>query len=89
MTPVAGPQFAPLAPPAAAAGVASAPATIADPAPLGLAAFGITMLVLSVINAGLIDAAATPFVLALALPFGGIVEILAAEKSLVFEIASL
>ena len=44
---------------------------VADPAPLGLAALGMTTLVLSVINAGWIAAAAIPAVLALAIPFGG------------------
>jgi succinate-acetate transporter protein len=54
-----------------------ASASIADPAPLGLAAFGLTTLVLSVINAGWIDPTATPIVLGLALPFGGIAQALA------------
>src|SRR5579859_413219 len=44
---------------------------VADPAPLGLVAFGMTTLVLSAINAGWIAATATPAVLALAIPFGG------------------
>ena len=44
---------------------------VADPAPLGLVAFGMTTLVLSAINAGWIAAAAIPAVLALAIPFGG------------------
>jgi len=50
---------------------------IADPAPLGLAGFGITTMVLSVINAGWIAAAATPVVLSLALPYGGLAQLLA------------
>ncbi|MFN2582191.1 MAG: acetate uptake transporter [Candidatus Dormibacteria bacterium] len=50
---------------------------VADPAPLGLAGFGLTTMVLSVINAGWIDAAATPVVLSLALPYGGIAQALA------------
>jgi succinate-acetate transporter protein len=45
--------------------------TVADPAPLGLAAFGITTLVLSVINAGWLDASATIGVISLAIAFGG------------------
>jgi succinate-acetate transporter protein len=44
---------------------------VADPAPLGLVAFGMTTLVLSAINAGWIATAAIPAVLALAIPFGG------------------
>ena len=52
-------------------------AVTADPAPLGLAAFGITTMALSAINAAWIGAAATPMVLALALPFGGIAQALA------------
>jgi len=51
--------------------------TVADPAPLGLAAFGITTLLLSVINAGWVGAAATPIVLAVAIPYGGLGQILA------------
>lgn len=50
---------------------------IADPAPLGLAAFGITTLVLSAINSGWIGDAAIPAVLALAVPFGGTAQALA------------
>jgi succinate-acetate transporter protein len=49
----------------------------ADPAPLGLAAFGITTLVLSVINAGWVPADTTAGVLALAIAFGGAGQILA------------
>lgn len=50
---------------------------VADPAPLGLAGFGITTLVLSVINAGWLDAGATIAVLSLAIPFGGLAQFLA------------
>jgi uncharacterized protein len=58
---------------------AAAPAAvIADPAPLGLAAFGITTLMLSCINAGWIGGTAAPkAVLALAIPFGGTAQLLA------------
>ncbi|TMC50528.1 MAG: transcriptional regulator [Chloroflexi bacterium] len=45
---------------------------IADPAPLGLAAFGITILCLSAVYSGWIGAAATTGVLALAIPLGGV-----------------
>jgi uncharacterized protein len=50
---------------------------IADPAPLGLAAFGVTLLVLSMFNAGLLNRSGEPVVLGLALAYGGIVQLLA------------
>jgi uncharacterized protein len=59
------------APAAAMAGV------VADPAPLGLAAFGITTLMLSAVNAGWIGDAATTAVLSMAVPFGGGAQVLA------------
>jgi uncharacterized protein len=49
----------------------------ADPGPLGLAGFGITTLVLSVINANLVASAATPVVLGLAFAYGGLAQLLA------------
>lgn len=59
-------------------GQAAAPGVvIGDPAPLGLAAFGLTTLMLSAINAGWIGAAATTAVLAMAIPFGGGAQMLA------------
>lgn len=68
-TPTAGMTTAaePLAP--AAAPVAEA--AVADPAPLGLAGFAMTTMVLSVVNAGLMNAAIAPTVLGLALFYGG------------------
>ena len=64
--------------------VAEPPAPAANPAPLGLVAFGLTTLLLSCINAGFISAApGTPtagsaaVVLAVAIPFGGLGQILA------------
>src|SRR5919198_3647022 len=51
--------------------------TIANPAPLGLAAFALTTFVLSMFNAGLVSAAGEPVVLGLALAYGGVVQILA------------
>ncbi len=52
---------------------AVAPATVADPAPLGLAGFAMTTFVLSVFNAAIIkDAALEAVVLPLALFYGGI-----------------
>jgi succinate-acetate transporter protein len=49
----------------------------ADPAPLGLAAFGITTLMLSAVNSGWIGDAATTAVLSMAIPFGGAAQVLA------------
>jgi uncharacterized protein len=59
--------------------VAPAPpaATIADPAPLGLAAFALTTFVLSMFNAGLVDAKGEPIVLGLALAYGGLAQLTA------------
>ncbi len=70
---------APMDEPAPApAGSFAAPVTIADPAPLGLAGFGITTLMLSCINSGWIGGtAAAHAVLALAIPFGGGAQLLA------------
>jgi uncharacterized protein len=59
------------APPTAAA------MAIADPAPLGLAAFALTTFVLSFVNAKIVSASAEPVVLAVALAYGGIAQILA------------
>src|SRR5438105_5338577 len=79
MTTVTGPQ----APAGAQTPTMMGPASsmeiplVGDPAPLGLAAFGITTLVLSTINAGWIDQGAVPVVLALAIPFGGGAQLLA------------
>ena len=51
---------------------------IADPAPLGLAAFAGTTFVLSIFNAGLVqEAALVAVVLPFALLFGGLVQLLA------------
>ena len=50
---------------------------IADPAPLGLAAFGVTLLAFSMFNAGLLDRTGEPVVLGLALAYGGIAQLLA------------
>ncbi|MFN2451817.1 MAG: acetate uptake transporter [Candidatus Dormibacteria bacterium] len=50
---------------------------IGDPAPLGLAGFGITTLLLSVINAGWLPAYDTIGVLAMAIAFGGGAQLLA------------
>src|SRR6266705_1600997 len=61
----------------AAAPVDPAAASIADPAPLGLAAFALTTFVLSMFNAGLVDNKGEPIVLGLALAYGGGAQLLA------------
>ena len=50
---------------------------IADPAPLGLGAFALTTFLLSLVNAGVMDAKTEPVVLGVALAYGGIAQILA------------
>src|SRR5918998_6593390 len=50
---------------------------IADPAPLGLAALAVTLLVFSMFTSGLLDSTGEPIVLALALAYGGLVQLLA------------
>jgi succinate-acetate transporter protein len=52
-------------------------AGIADPAPLGLAAFALTTFVLSMFNADLIGKGGEPVVLGLALAYGGLTQLLA------------
>lgn len=52
-------------------------ASIADPAPLGLAGFALTTFVLSMFNAGLVGKAGEPVVLGLALAYGGGAQFLA------------
>ena len=64
-------RSAPLAgaPPASGGGLATA-----DPGPLGLAAFALTTMVLSMVNANLVNKADVPVVLGLALAYGGIAQ---------------
>ena len=50
---------------------------IADPAPLGLAAFALTTFVLSFFNAGLVNEGGEPIVFGLALAYGGLAQLLA------------
>lgn len=74
MTDLAAPPThlaAPVAPPVAV------PSGWGDPFPLGLASFGISALVLASVMSGLIDAAATPAVLSLALALGFATELVA------------
>jgi succinate-acetate transporter protein len=54
-----------------------AAASIADPAPLGLAGFALTTFVLSMFNAGLVDKKGLPVVFGLALAYGGAAQLLA------------
>jgi uncharacterized protein len=54
-----------------------AAASIADPAPLGLAGFALTTFVLSMFNAGLVDEKGLPVVFGLALAYGGVAQLLA------------
>jgi uncharacterized protein len=53
------------------------PSPIADPGPLGLAAFALTTFVLSMFNAGLVSDKGEPVVFGLALAYGGLAQILA------------
>jgi succinate-acetate transporter protein len=50
---------------------------VSEPAALGLAAFGLTTMVLSFINAGILSTKILPMVGALALAYGGLVQLLA------------
>ena len=57
--------------------VSFVPTPVADPGPLGLAAFALTTFVLSMFNAGLVSDKGEPVVFALALTYGGIAQVLA------------
>lgn len=50
---------------------------IADPAPLGLGAFALTTLLLSLVNAGILPKDTEPVVFGVALAFGGVAQLLA------------
>ncbi len=65
--------------PTAAVGhsVSFVPTPVADPGPLGLAAFALTTFVLSMFNSGLMGGGGEPIVFGLALMYGGIAQILA------------
>ena len=54
--------------------IAAAPA---NPAGLGLVAFGLTTVLLSLVNAGVLPAGGEPVVIPLALSFGGLMQIIA------------
>jgi succinate-acetate transporter protein len=53
------------------------PSPIADPGPLGLAAFALTTFVLSMFNAHLVGSGGEPIVFGLALAYGGLAQLLA------------
>jgi succinate-acetate transporter protein len=80
---VPGPESArvqrrdPTAGTAAAHEVSFVPTPVADPGPLGLAAFALTTFVLSMFNAGLVSDKGEPIVFGLALAYGGIAQVLA------------
>ena len=57
--------------------VAFIPSPLADPGPLGLAAFALTTFVLSFFNAGLVSEGGEPVVFGLALFYGGVAQLLA------------
>src|SRR5689334_7783246 len=61
----------------AAERVTFVPTPIADPGPLGLAAFALTTFVLSMFNANLMGAGGEPIVFGLALAYGGLAQLLA------------
>jgi uncharacterized protein len=52
-------------------------ARLADPVPVGLAGFGLTTFMLSLIESGIIDKSALPVVLGAALAYGGLLQLLA------------
>jgi len=71
-------SYAPADPYAGAIINVPAPASsIADPGPLGLAAFALTTFMLSMVNAGVMDVRVEPVVFGVALFYGGIAQLLA------------
>jgi succinate-acetate transporter protein len=62
---------------AAAERVTFVPSPIADPGPLGLAAFALTTFVLSMFNADLVGKGGEPIVFGLAFAYGGLAQVLA------------
>ena len=56
---------------------AAAVSTVADPGPLGLAAFALTTFVLSMFNSGLMGEKGEPIVFGLAFAYGGLAQLLA------------
>jgi succinate-acetate transporter protein len=72
-----GPAPARTATPAPAPAAQAPSWTVADPGPLGLAAFALTTFILSMFNADLIGKGGEPVVLGVALAYGGIAQVLA------------
>lgn len=70
-------RFEPTAGRTAAERVQFVPSPIADPGPLGLAAFALTTFVLSMFNSGLVGSGGEPIVFGLALAYGGLAQVLA------------
>src|SRR5690242_15238608 len=70
-------RFDPSAGSTAAERVSFIATPIADPGPLGLAAFALTTFVLSMFNSGLVSDKGEPIVFALALTYGGIAQFVA------------
>ena len=70
-------RFEPTAGRTAAERVQFVPTPIADPGPLGLAAFALTTFVLSMFNADLVAKGGEPVVLGLAVAYGGLAQLLA------------
>jgi uncharacterized protein len=55
----------------------AAPAAVANPAPLGLAGFALTTFILSLVNSGLVTGSSMAIVVALALAYGGLGQLIA------------
>jgi succinate-acetate transporter protein len=72
-----GRRFERPAEPAVVEAVRFVPSPLADPGPLGLAAFALTTFVLSMFNAGLLGSGGEPVVFGLALAYGGLAQLLA------------
>jgi uncharacterized protein len=70
-------RFEPTAGQTASDRVQFIPTSIADPGPLGLAAFALTTFVLSMFNSGLVSDTGLPVVFGLALAYGGLAQLLA------------
>lgn len=54
-----------------------APPAVANPAPLGLIGFGLTTVILSLVNAGVLPSAGESVVIPLALAYGGLIQLIA------------
>jgi succinate-acetate transporter protein len=72
-----GRRFETPADPAVVEAVRFVPSPLADPGPLGLAAFALTTFVLSMFNSGLVGSGGEPVVFGLALAYGGLAQVLA------------